>query len=158
MGIEIFSSNPDKAWGEKFFLFYSLIWPVLFGLYGVTGLYKHFGDIGNNMVTSAIGAPLVIVPYLFCPYNNSNSNSNSNNNNKSNKSNNNNNNNNGNEPIYNRYWFKFLLWIWIFAFVATYFFTEYFFEVLEMTYNFPMLKINFDSILVGKGKQRVPLM
>jgi len=46
----------------------------------------------------------------------------------------------------------------IFAFVASYFFTEYFFDVLGMKYQFPHLRWNLDSVLVGSGAQRVPLM
>ena len=56
------------------------------------------------------------------------------------------------------YWFKFNVWIAVFVFVASYFWTEYFFDVLGMNYNFPHLAWNFDSVLVGTGRQRVPVM
>ena len=36
------------------------------------------------------------------------------------------------ERWYRRYWFKFNLWIAVFTFVASYFWTEYFFDVLKV--------------------------
>jgi len=64
----------------------------------------------------------------------------------------------GAAPPHEAYWFRFQLWIAIFSFVASYFFSEAFFDVLGMKYNFPHLKWNLDSVLMGEGKQTVPLM
>ena len=129
---QFFSPNPDKAWAEQFFLKYSLVWPVLFGLWASSGLHLRVGDGGNLIATCVIAAPNVVIPYWYCP--------------------------SKHLPVYDTFWFKYLLWIFIYAFVATYFWTEYFFDVLGMKYEFPHLSWNFDSILVGSGKQRVPLM
>lgn len=52
-------------------------------------------------------------------------------------------------PWYERYWAKFNLWIAVFTFVASYFWTEYFFDVLRMNYNFPHLTWNLDAVLLG---------
>ncbi|MEZ4287195.1 MAG: hypothetical protein R3A47_03420 [Polyangiales bacterium] len=41
-----FSSNPDKAWAEKFFLIYSPIWMGFMGAVMATGLTKHIGEWG----------------------------------------------------------------------------------------------------------------
>lgn len=127
----IWSENPDKAWAEKWFLIYSPIWPLLFGAWTISGLHLHAGDAGNMAVTFLFSLPNILVPALFCP-----------------------------SPLvwYDTYWFKFLVWIWIFSFVASYFFTEYFFDVLGMIYKFPHLSWNFDSVLVGSGTQVVPMM
>jgi cycloeucalenol cycloisomerase len=127
------SPNPDKAWAERFFLCYSAVWPLLFGAWTQSGTHLQFGDVGNLAVTVAIASPNVLVPWACAP------------------------------PLpgvhwSERYWFKFNVWISVFAFVASYFWTEYFFDVLRMTYNFPHLKWNLDSVLLGSGRQRVPLM
>jgi hypothetical protein len=85
------------------------------------------GDIGNLGVTLAIAAPNVLVPYARAP------------------------------PLpagahwTESYWFKFNVWIAVFVFVASYFWTEYFFDVLRMTYNFPHLAWNLDAVLLGSG-------
>ena len=41
------------------------------------------------------------------------------------------------ERWYRRYWFKFNLWIAVFTFVASYFWTEYFFDVLKVRGQLP---------------------
>jgi cycloeucalenol cycloisomerase len=127
----IFSNNFQKAWCERFFLAYSLVWPLLFGLWSVSGLHLGAGDAGNMLVSILIGSPFLIVPWLYQPRS---------------------------TAFYKSYAFKFNLWIAIYAFVASYFFSEYFFDVLGMKYSFPHLSWNLDSVLVGQGMQRVPLM
>jgi cycloeucalenol cycloisomerase len=59
---------------------------------------------------------------------------------------------------YQTYWFKANLYIAIFNFAANYFGSEYFFDILGMVYDYPLLELNFDSTLVGSGEQRVPLI
>ena len=129
----LFSPNPDKAWAEKFFLAYSLVWPVLFGGLAVSGLHLHIADSGNLLASILIAAPNLIVPYYYCPTNDG-------------------------RPFYELFWFKYMVWLFIFTFVATYFWTEYFFDVLGMKYAFTHLSWNLDSVLVGTDKQRVPLI
>jgi cycloeucalenol cycloisomerase len=103
----VFSSNPDKAWAEKVFLAYSPVWPVLFGAWCISGLHLQAGDAGNLGVTLLIALPDVLIPMLFCP-------------------------SHARMPWWQTYWFKYLVWIAIFTFVASYFWTEYFFDVLGM--------------------------
>ena len=110
---------------------YSCFWPHCFGLVGYTGVHLYAGDLGNILIALVIGAPAVFYPLLFCP---------------------------SPKRVVNTYWFKFLVWMAIFVFIATYFFTEVFFDVLGMKYNFPHLQWTFDSVLLGSGKQTVPLM
>mmetsp|Transcript_43430 Transcript_43430/g.69501 ORF Transcript_43430/g.69501 Transcript_43430/m.69501 type:complete len:307 (+) Transcript_43430:266-1186(+) len=128
----LFSENPDKAWAEKWFLVYSPVWPVIFVCWTVSGYHLDAGDSGNMLVTFLMALPNVVVPFVYCPTRD--------------------------KPWYQMYWFKFLVWVWMFSFIASYFFTEYFFDVLGMVYNFPHLSWNFDSLLLGSGKQVVPLM
>jgi cycloeucalenol cycloisomerase len=127
-----FSANPDKAWGEKFFLAYSPVWMTVFGVYQRSRIGDRMGDLGNLMVTLAIFAPLWIVPALVHDA--------------------------GGRRWYETYWFKFNLWILVYSAIGTYFLTEYFFDVLGMVYNYPHLHWTLDSALVGSGKQVVPVM
>jgi len=129
--VQVWSENPDKAWAERWFLAYSPVWPALFGMWCMSGWHLLVGDLGNLAVTLLIASPNVVVPALFCP---------------------------SKMPWYQTYWFKFSLWIWIFSFMASYFFTEYFFDVLGMVYKFPHLTWNLDAVLLGAGKQVVPVM
>lgn len=127
----VFSPNPEKAWTEKWYLIYSPIWAALFVGWCISGYHLKVGDVGNVAVTILIALPNIVVPWIWCPTQ---------------------------APWYETYWFKFSVWIWLFGFEASYFFTEYFFDVLGMKYAFPHLKWNFDSQHVGTGRQVVPVM
>eukprot|EP00924_Labyrinthula_sp_SR-Ha-C_P011098 snap_masked-scaffold_51-processed-gene-1.52-mRNA-1 protein AED:0.04 eAED:0.04 QI:0/-1/0/1/-1/1/1/0/298 len=131
---QIFSSNPEKAWNEKFFLFYSLIWPILYGGLVVTRFHLKLGDVGNLVAAVSFGCPNILIPYICLPSNLKPA------------------------KFFHSYCFKFNLWIFIFTFVASYFFTEYFFDILGMVYNFPHLTWVLDSALVGSGEQVVPII
>jgi cycloeucalenol cycloisomerase len=128
------SANPSKAWGEKFFLAYTPVWITAFGLYQRSGVSERLGDLGNLALTAAIAAPLVALPLLARDESGLG------------------------RPWYRTYWFKFELWMAIFAGIGTYFLTEYFFDVLGMVYHFPHLGWSFDSALLGSGKQVVPII
>ncbi len=129
-----FSPNPDKAWGEKFFLAYTPIWMAAFGVVQRTRIGDAFGDLGNLGLMLAIFAPVWLVPALLHQGQV------------------------GARHWYESYWFKFNLWIFIYAWVGSYFFSEYFFDVMGMVYNYPHLHWTFDSTLLGSGKQVVPLI
>jgi cycloeucalenol cycloisomerase len=130
-----FSENPSKNWGEKFFLVYSPIWIAIMGLVMVLGIHDRLGEIGFLILGVVVALPLVLVPALI------------------------------RDEVYlgrrwyQTYWFKANLYIAIFTFPASYFGTEYFFDVLGMVYNYPAIAIfNLDSAFVGTGEQRVPVL
>ena len=129
-----FSANPSKAWGEKFFLAYSPIWMSLMALVMGLGITQRVGEWGFLAIGVAVAAPLVVVPALI----------------------------RDERPIgrrwYQTYWFKANLYIAIFNFAANYFGSEYFFDVLGMVYEYPMIELNLDAALVGSGQQRVPVL
>ncbi len=54
---------------------------------------------------------------------------------------------------YESYWFKFNLYMFVWVFYATYFHTEYFFDVLGLRYRFPEVGLHFDSALVGPDEE-----
>jgi cycloeucalenol cycloisomerase len=127
-----FSKNASKAWAEKFFLAYI---PFFFAINASKQVFSWmdvgtFWHISQNILMLA---PLYIIPLLIRDETNLG------------------------RKWYQTYWFKANLWIYIFAFVATYFFTEYFFDVLGMIYYFPQVTLYFDSALLGGGEQKVPL-
>ena len=126
------SANPDKAWGEKFFLLYSPVWMTAFGVYQRTRIGDRLGDLGNLLVTLAIFAPVWVVPaMLHRPTT---------------------------QPWYETYWFKFNVWILVYSAIGSYFLSEYFFDVLGMVYHYPHLHWTFDSALLGSGRQVVPVI
>jgi cycloeucalenol cycloisomerase len=107
---------------------------VLFGLYQRSRITESLGDLGNLALTAAIFAPAWLVPALVHderPLG---------------------------RPWWRTYWFKFNLWILVYSALASYFFTEYFFDVMGMVYHYPHLSWTFDAVLLGSGRQRVPII
>src|SRR5688572_19872325 len=129
-----FSRNPSKAWGEKFFLYYSLFWMTGMGVLMQTGSGAKWGDAALNLAMLAILAPLFVVPALIRDESALG------------------------RPWYRTYWCKLNLWIGIYAGVGSYFGSEYFFDVLGMVYHYPQLEWRLDSMLLGTGEQTVPFI
>jgi cycloeucalenol cycloisomerase len=129
-----FSANPDKAWGEKFFLAYTPVWMAAFGFYQRSRIGDGLGDLGNLLVVLAIFAPVWVGPALLYDARAAGL------------------------RWFETYWFKFNVWIFVFSWIGSYFLSEYFFDVMGMVYNFPHLHWNFDSHLLGSGKQVVPII
>lgn len=129
-----FSENPDKAWGEKFFLIYSPIWILQTAMAVVFGYGKTMGDFGSIIYSLFVAAPFVVVPFLIY---------------KEAKA---------GKPWYKTYWFKANLYIAIFSLLGNYYGSEYFFDVLGMVYNYSNLHWTFDASLVGTGVQHTPVM
>jgi cycloeucalenol cycloisomerase len=129
-----FSSNPSKAWGEKFFLLYTLWWMAGMALLMATGAGGRWGDLPLNLAMLALLAPAVAVPALIRDESDLG------------------------RRWHRTYWFKLNLWIGIFAAIGSYIGSEYFFDVLGMVYDYPQLAWTFDATLVGSGQQSVPLI
>src|SRR5262245_33446527 len=129
-----FSANPSRAWGEKFFLLYSPVWMVGMGVLMQSGTGARWGDAALNLAMFGLLAPLVVVPALIRDESALG------------------------RPWWRTYWFKFNLWIGIYAGIGSYFGSEYFFDVLGMVYNYPQLHWHLDAVLLGSGAQPVPLI
>lgn len=129
-----FSANPDKAWGEKFFLLYTPYWMLGMGVLMKTEVGARWGDVALNLAMLVLLAPLVVVP-AFLRAGAADA-----------------------RPWWRSYWLKLNLWIGIYAAIGSYFGTEYFFDVLGMVYAYPQLGWRFDSVLLGSGTQTVPLI
>lgn len=126
-----FSKNPDKAWGEKFFLAYI---PYFFALNGAKQAFgwMNVGTFWHLVQNLALLLPLIIIPALLRPAKTG-------------------------RAWWDNYAVKMVLWMFCFNWVATYFLTEYFFDVLGMIYYFPQVNWFLDSALLGSGEQHVPL-
>jgi len=108
------SRAQGKRHTEKLFLALSVAWISVFGLVVVTQVYKHFGDTAYMVLALRISLPFLVVPLLFpSPAE-------------------------AKVPIFERYFFKANVWIWIFGFVGNYFWTHYFYKVLGAAYSFPV--------------------
>jgi len=129
-----FSANPDRAWGEKFFLVYSPVWMLLMALMMFTGWVNSFGDTALLLHGVIVAAPLFLIPALLRIGNNPG------------------------QRWYNSYWFKANLYIGLFGFFGNYFGSEYFFDVLGMVYNLPNVTTALDARLLGHSDQPVPFI
>jgi cycloeucalenol cycloisomerase len=117
------SRNPDKAWGEKFFVTFV---PV-FLLYNAVIQKMDWLDVGTGWHVSQ--NLLMWLPYcVLLPWWLRRA---------------------SGVPWSQSYWFKFNVYMTVWVFWASYFHTEYFFEVLGLRYRFPEVDVYFDSALVG---------
>lgn len=128
-----FSSNPDKAWVEKFFLIYSPVWMAVMAVTMMTGADKKLGDTALLLHGFSLALPVLLVPLCLAARFTA-------------------------VPWFESYWLKANLYLFIFGFFGNYFGSEYFFDVLGMVYNYPNVTTTLDSALVGSGKQTVPLI
>lgn len=129
-----FSANPDRAWGERFFLAYSPVWMLLMAVMMFTGWTSTFSDTALLIHGVLVAAPLFLVPAMLRA---------------------------GNNPgghWYNSYWFKANLYIGLFGFFGNYVGSEYFFDVLGMVYAIPHATTSLDASLVGRSNQPVPVI
>lgn len=129
-----FSRNPNKAWGEKFYLIYSPIWIVITGIFILIGL-PEWGNWGQLGFCCLVIVPMIAIPTYL-----------------------------GTKEVkkeekkwYEAYWLKFHIWIWIFALWGGYFFNEYWFDILGAHYYLPNVTWNIDPVLIGLGSGTTPI-
>ncbi len=121
------SANPDKAFAEKLFLTFI---PVFFAY---NGIVQRLGwlDVGNFWhVTQNLCMWIpycVLLPWYLRRH--------------------------SGVPALESFWLKYNLYMAVWIFLATYFHTEYFFELLHMRYRFPEVTLYLDSALVGPSEE-----
>lgn len=133
-----FSENPDKAWGEKFFL--SFI-PAFFAY---NALMQGMGWLDTTTFWHVVQNVVMWVPYcLLLPAWLRRDSA---------------------VPWHASYWWKFNVYMFVFVFWVTYFHTEYFFDLLGLRYRHDAVHLYFDSSLVGPNEataaatyQKVPV-
>jgi len=118
-----FSANPDKAWAEKWFLGFIPVWLAFNVVVQAMG-WLDTGNFWNITQNALMWLPwCVALPWFLRR--------------------------DSGIAWHQSYWFKFNLFIFVWTFWATYFHTEYFFEVLGLRYRFPEVTLYLDSALVG---------
>jgi cycloeucalenol cycloisomerase len=130
-----FSENPEKARTEKLFILLVPVWVLIMA--GPIAVNREF--LFNSDIILIPFSLVVALTYVFVPLFVEKKKA---------------------SPIrwYESYWFKAYLYILVFQLLCNYFISEYFFDVLGMVYNFPNLKVIFDSALIGSGTQSVPFI
>ncbi|RLT93067.1 hypothetical protein [Ketobacter sp.] len=128
-----FSDNPDRAWGEKFFLAYSPLWMLSMAMMMFTGWQATFSDTALLLHSLSVALPLLVLPMFLYPKALG-------------------------TPWRQSYWLKANLYIAIFSVFGNYFGSEYFFDVLGMVYHFPNATTTLDPALVGHNDQPVPVI
>ncbi len=128
-----FSDNPDKAWVEKLLLAYSPVWMASMAVMVFTGWDKSFGNGALLIHAFVTAAPVLVAPAVLARrYTH--------------------------KAWHESYWFKVNLYLLVFSFFASYFGSEYFFDLLGMVYVYPNASTTLDAALVGSGEQSVPLI
>ncbi len=117
------SDNPDKAWAEKFFLTYVPVWFVFNIVVQAMG-WLDTGNFWNVTQNLLMWFPYCVLLPLWLRRHSG-------------------------VPWHQSFWFKYNVFIFVWVFFATYFHTEYFFEVLGIRYRFPDVTLYLDSALVG---------
>jgi len=121
-----FSGNPDKAWGEKFFLGFLPVFLLYNGVVQQMG-WLDTGNFWNVTQNLLMWAPYcLLLPWWLRRH--------------------------SGVPATQSYWFKFNVYMVVYVFWATYFHTEYFFSVLGIRYRFPEVTLYFDSALLGPAE------
>lgn len=132
------SENDDRAWAEKFYLWYIPVFFLISGFTSRSGLSVS-GNWSNLLAGFLVWLPYCVLLPLYLRRNHP-------------------------LPFWRQWWFKFQLYLMVLIFFLTYFGTEYFFDTLGMRYNYPKVSWYFDSVLLGPDQaaaltefKRVPI-
>eukprot|EP00605_Chrysophyceae_sp_TOSAG23-4_P002571 GSChrysophyteH1.ASY1.ANO1.2836.1 assembled CDS len=117
-------NNQAKREFEIYALKYTTVWIGIFGLVVVTKVYEQFDSSSYMILCVSLSLPYLLQPIVYpLPAEK-------------------------NLPLHLRYSFKANVWIAIFSFIGNYWYTHYFYSVLQAFYDFPSLRLNNVPILV----------
>lgn len=111
-------NNLAKREFEIFSLHYTVVWIGVFALVILWQVYEHFDADSYWMLCVPLAAPFLLQPILF-PLKAE-----------------------ANLPLFLRYSFKANVWLALFSFVGSYWYTHYFYSVLQARYTFPAHRLN----------------
>jgi len=110
--------NLEKRQFEEYALRYTMVWIGVFGYVVVAKLYEDFDEGSYMKLCVSLALPFLLQPVVWpLPAE-------------------------ANFPLYRRYSFKANVWIAIFSFIGNYWYTHYFYTVLEAKYTFPSHRLN----------------
>jgi cycloeucalenol cycloisomerase len=126
------STDPEKAWAERWLLGYSAAWMLVVALVIVSGWIHTWGDLGYLVFSLVLGGAAIVGPWLW-----------------------------PGRPDRHRkpwecWWLKLNAWVAVLVVFGTYFGTHYFFDLMGMRYRFPVTW-TLEAEVVGKSSQTVPL-
>lgn len=111
--------NASKRAAERFNLAFSAVWLAVFCTIVATQVYMAFGDWAYMALGLFVGLPYVVWPLVF-PFAED-----------------------AGVPLHRRYFVVSNVWIAVLSFVGNYFWTHYFYTVLNARYSFPVaLQLN----------------
>lgn len=121
MGVARWLPNKDNAAKREFEIYalqYTAVWIGIFGLVVVTKIYEEFDANAYMALCTSLALPYLLQPLLYpLPAEK-------------------------NLPLHMRYSFKANVWIALFSFIGNYWYTHYFYSVLQAKYDFPSLRLN----------------
>jgi hypothetical protein len=112
VSVRFLSENPGKRAVERFTLFYTPVWGAVLGVVMTTGVAESWGDLELMLLGLALFAGAAVGPFLWPAREDRGL------------------------RLHRRYAFKIVLWVTLFSFLANYFGTAYFYEVLHAHYGF----------------------
>jgi len=112
------SDQASKRNFEIWALKYTIVWIALFGVVVVLQAYEKFDANSYMALCVSLDLPFLLQP-IFWPLGNEK-----------------------NHPFYRRYSFKANVWLIIFSFIGSYWYTHYFYSVLKAKYTFPAHRLN----------------
>jgi cycloeucalenol cycloisomerase len=115
-------NEPAKYAYEHFVALYTPVWMGAFGMVVVFQWYEQFTAFTYLWFTSALAAPLLLQPIVY-PSALTNS-------------------PDAKRPLLQRYSFKANVWIAVYSFIGNYWYTHYFYSVLQAKYTMPSHRLN----------------
>lgn len=111
-------SNPAKREFEIWALTYTVIWIAVFMVVVASGAYEQFDEYSYLYLCVGLATPFLLQPIVYPLPTESQ------------------------YPLLQRYSFKANVWIAIFSFIGNYWYTHYFYTVLQARYTFPAHRLN----------------
>jgi cycloeucalenol cycloisomerase len=126
------SSNPEKAWAERWLLGYSAAWMLAVAVVIATGWIHTWGDRGYLLFSLVLGLAAIVGPWLWPGRPDRH------------------------RPPWECWWLKLNAWVAVLVAFGTYFGTHYFFDLMGMRYGFPVTW-TLQAAGMGHSSQTVPV-
>ena len=122
-----FSPDQSRAWGERFFLYYSPVWVAIVAIPMLAGWVRSWGDVGLTAIGLLVCVPPIVLPWFLAK-----------------------------DARARAYANRVNLWIFVLSFFGNYFICRYFEDVLGLRYNFPTTW-NLGALILGTKQMPIPI-